>query len=419
MRASHEAGRSRPGSIPDRRVTPSADVVIAGGAAIGSSIAYHLAADPTFDGRIVVVEKDPTYRFSASALSAASIRQQFSSPVNIRISLYGIAFMRAIGDHLVVEGERPAIDLHEGGYLYLGGDEGAKILAENQSLQTAEGADILLLDHDALAHRFPWLALDGVVAGTWGRSGEGWYDGWGLMQAFRKKARSLGVTYVDGEVVAVEKTGDRVTAVVLKDGARIACGALVNAAGASGGRRLAAASGIDIPVFARKRCVFAFHCRGDVTKRTIADRRVGLLVPARRPAGPEGQLLFICGGGPAGQETGDAEDFEVDWSLFEDIYWPTLAERVPAFESIKPGRAWAGHYDMNELDHNAIVGRAVGTSNLYLANGFSGHGLQQSPAVGRGLAELIAHGRYMTLDLSDLGHERVVEGRPLLERNVI
>ena len=399
-------------------MTLSADVVIAGGAAIGSSTAFHLASDPAFTARVIVVEKDPTYRFSASALSAASIRQQFSSPVNIRISLFGIAFMRTIGERLAVGDERPAIDLHEGGYLYLGGAEGAPVLAENQALQASEGADIVYMDPAALAARFPWLNLDGIAAGTWGRRGEGWYDGWGLMQAFRKKARSLGVTYVEGEVVAVEREGERATAVVLADGTRIACGALVNAAGASGGRQLAAAAGIAIPVFARKRCVFSFHCRGDVARAPLLIDVSGCWFrPEGRP-GAEGQL-FICGGGPGRPEEGDAGDFEVEYDLFEETYWPTLAARVPAFEEIRPGRAWAGHYDMNDLDHNAIVGRAGGTRNIYLANGFSAHGLQQSPAVGRGLAELIVHGRFTTLDLSDLGHERILAHRPLLERNVI
>jgi glycine/D-amino acid oxidase-like deaminating enzyme len=92
---------------------------------------------------------------------------------------------------------------------------------------------------------------------------------------------------------------------------------------------------------------------------------------------------------------------------------------VPAFEAIRPGRAWAGPYDMCLFDQNAIVGPAPGFENLYLCNGFSGHGLQQAPAVGRGIAELIVRGRYATLDLSDLGHERIAAQRPLLERNVI
>ena len=138
---------------------------------------------------------------------------------------------------------------------------------------------------------------------------------------------------------------------------------------------------------------------------------------------PEGEG-FIGGVSPAADEDPDWDDDdpatqEVDWSLFEERVWPALAHRVPAFEAIRPGRAWAGPYDMNLLDHNAIVGPAAEVSNLYLCNGFSGHGLQQSPAVGRGIAELIVHGRYTSLDLSDLGYERIRANRPLLERNVI
>jgi glycine/D-amino acid oxidase-like deaminating enzyme len=395
----------------------SADVVIAGGAVMGSSVAYHLAADPGFGGRVVVVEKDPTYRHSASALSAASIRQQYSSRVNIRISLFGIAFMRNIGEILEVNGENPAIDLHEGGYLYLATQAGAHVLRENQALQREEGADILFLDPAALKERFPWLAGDDLAAGTWGRSGEGWFDGWALMQAFRRKARSLGVTYVDGEVAGVEREGGRVTAVRLAGGRRIACGALVDCAGASGGKRLAAEAGIDLPIHSSKRCIFSFTCRTPIENAPLLIDTSGVWVrPEGRP-GPEGQM-FICGG-PPGDHDPESQEFEVDWPLFEEVYWPALATRIPAFESIRPGRAWAGHYDMNLLDHNAIVGRAVGTENVYIALGFSGHGLQQSPAVGRGLAELVAHGRYLSLDLSPLGHERIVENRPLLERNVI
>jgi FAD-dependent oxidoreductase domain-containing protein 1 len=398
-------------------MTESFDVVIAGGAAMGSSVAYHLLADPAFRGRVLVVEKDPTYRRSASALSAASIRQQFSSPVNIRISLHGIAFLRTIGERLAADGERPDIGLKEGGYLYLAGAAGASVLTENQALQQAEGADILLMDAGGLAARFPWLRTDDLACGTWGRSGEGWFDGWGLLQAFRRKARALGVEYRAGEVAEVERAGDRVAAVRLKDSARIACGALVNCAGA-GGRALAARAGIDIPVRAKRRSVFGFTCRERVEDCPLLIDTTGVWT---RPEG-EG---FICGVSPGPEDEDpdwtddDPATQEPDWSLFEERVWPALAHRVPAFEAIRPGRAWAGPYDMCLLDHNAIVGPADGLANFHLCNGFSGHGLQQSPAVGRGLAELIVHGRYVTLDLSDLGHGRVVANRPLLERNVI
>ncbi len=392
----------------------SADVLIVGGAAMGSSVAYHLLSDPAFRGRVVVVEKDPTYQRSASALSAASIRQQFSSPVNIRISLHGIAFLRAIREHLAVDDEVPEIGLKEAGYLYCATTAGAAILAENQALQAAEGADIVLFDRDGLARTFPWLRTDDLAAGTWGRSGEGWFDGWGLLQAFRRKARALGAEYVTGTVASLEREGERVTAALLADGTRLPCGALVNCAGA-GGPALTALAGIALPVAAKRRYVFTFTCRERVENCPL------LIDPSGVYVRPEGEG-FICGASPSDEADPEWRDDDpatqdVDHAFFEEVVWPALAHRVPAFEAIRPGRAWAGPYDMCLLDHNAIVGRAAG--NLYLCNGFSGHGLQQSPAVGRGIAELIVHGRYVTLDLADLGYERVRATRPLLERNVI
>lgn len=400
----------------------SADVVIIGGAAMGSSTAYHLVADPDFRGRVIVIEKDPTYARAASALSAASIRQQFSSPVNIRISLYGIDFLRHLGERLGDAEERPEIGLHEGGYLYVATEAGAEVLRENHVIQKAEGTDTILMDRAALLARFPWLYVDDLAAdpgpsGAFGRTGEGWFDGWGLLQAFRRRARALGAEYRTGTVIDLERQGDHIVAVRLSDGTRIACGAVVNCAG-SGGAAVAAAAGIPIPVQAKRRSVFSFTAQEPVRGCPLLIDTSGVWV---RPEG-EG---FIAGVSPAAGEPDpdwhddDPASQEIDWHLFEEVIWPALAHRIPAFEAIRPGRAWTGPYDVCGLDHNAIVGRAGELQNFYLCNGFSGHGLQQSPAVGRGLAELIAHGHYRSLDLSDLGYERVAAGRPLLERNVI
>lgn len=400
----------------------TADVVICGGAAIGSSVAFHLAADRGFTGKVVVIEKDPTYRLAASALSAASIRQQFSSPVNIRISLHGIDFFRNIGRHLAVDGETPAIDLHEGGYLYLAGADAAPALAANHAIQSGEGADIALYVAELLRSKFSWLNVDDLACGAFGLSGEGWFDGWALLQAYRRKARSLGVDYRQGEVAGYVVDGGRVVAVELTDGSRIGCHAAVNAAGTHGAR-LAATAGVAIPVKSMKRNVFTWTCKGDVGNCPLLIDTTGVWCRPEGARGPEGQM-FIGGASPPAEadrewiET-DGDLGDADWSFFEETVWPALAHRIPAFEEIRPGRAWTGPYDMNGLDHNAILGPAVGVPNLYLANGFSGHGLQQSPAVGRGLAEHIAHGRYLSLDLADLGHRRIVESRPLLEANVI
>jgi FAD-dependent oxidoreductase domain-containing protein 1 len=394
-------------------MTETADIVIAGGAVMGSAIAWHLACHPGFSGRITVVEPDSSYQFSASALSAGSIRQQFSQPVNIAISLYGIAFLRDIGTRLAVAGETPEIGLVEGGYLYLGGEAARPVFEANNRDQSALGADVTLLAPDDLAQRFPWLATEDLAIGSLGLSGEGWFDGYGLMQAFRKAARALGVTYRQSRVVDCRREGARINAVVLEDGTHLGCGHFVNSAGASGARKVAERCGAPVPVYAKKRSIFTFTAREKLPAHPLIIDTSGVWW---RPEG-EG---FIAGYSPEDpEETDFSGDFDVDWPLFEDVIWPALANRIPAFEAIRPGRAWAGHYDMNLLDHNAIVGRAGDTENAYVACGFSGHGLQQAPAVGRGIAELIVERRYTSLDLGALGYDRLLRGEPLLERNVI
>jgi len=388
------------------------DIVIGGGAVMGSSIAYHLAAQPGFSGRILVVDRDMTYRGAASSLSLSSIRQQFSCPINIRVGLAGVAFLKQAREILAVDGEAPQVGFVEKGYLYLATEAGAPVLRDNHVVQTAEGADIALLAPDALKRRFPFLHVDDLALGAWGRTGEGWFDGYSLMQAFRGKARSLGVAYRQAEIAAFEQSGGRVAAVVLADGERIACGAFVNAAGASGAARLARRAGVEIPVHSRKRCVFVFDAKARLERCPLVIDASGVYVRA------EGES-YVCGVSPPEAQDPDCDDFEVEWAEFDEIIWPALAHRIPAFESLKVSRAWAGHYDLNIFDHNAIVGRLPGADNAYIAAGFSGHGIQQSPAVGRGLAELIVTGRYATLDLNDFAFERIAAGRPLLERNVI
>lgn len=393
------------GSVP-----ASGDVVIIGGGVIGSAIAYFLASGG-FAGSVVVVERDSTYRTSSTALSAASIRQQFSVPENIAMSMFGIEFLRRVDEHLGVDGEPIALSLHEGGYLFLATPDKRGILARNHALQTAAGADIAWLEPDALTARFPWLNVEDIAAGTLGLSGEGWFDAYALLQAFRKKARSLGVTYVEGEVAAVDRDGARVTAVRLASGERIGCGLAVNAAGARGGM-VADLAGVALPVRPRRRSVFVFDCKDEVPDLPLLIDPTGVYV---RPEGRQ----FICGVSPDEASDFDTLDLDVDYPLFEDHIWPTLAHRVPAFEAIKQVGAWAGLYEVNTLDHNAVLGPHPEVGNFLFANGFSGHGLQQAPAVGRAIAEWIAHGRWVSLDLSAFGYDRIPANRPVRELNVV
>lgn len=388
------------------------DVVIIGGAVTGSSAAYHLASNPDFAGKVLVLEKDPSYRKCASALSAASIRQQFSTAINIKISLYGIEFIRNIGEWLEVDGDRPDIGFHEDGYLFLATEAGRDTLAENHALQVELGADTELLDPEGLAAKFPWLAVDDLAAGCFGRSGEGWFDGYGMMQAFRKKARALGIDYRPARAAAIEVAGGRATGVRLEDGEVISVGTIINASGADG-RKLAATAGIDIPIEVKKRMIFTFKAEDKIERCPLLIDPNGTYVRGDSDG-------FICGWAPSGERDPEVEDdFDVDWSLFEEDIWPTIATRVPAFERIKPGAAWAGYYDMCAYDDNVLLGAMPEVSNLLLANGFSGHGLQQAPAVGRGLSELVTYGAYRSLDLSELSPVRIREGREVREKNIV
>ncbi len=393
-------------------MTTQHDVIIAGGGVIGSAIAYFLKGWVDFPGSVLVVEKDPTYGQASTPRSAGGIRQQFSTPENIAISMFGAGFVKAAGQHLLVDDERPEIPFVEQGYLFLATAAGMPILEHSHRLQREAGAAIALLDRDALAERFPWLNTDGLEGGGFGLKNEGWIDPYGLLQAFRRKARTLGALYAKDEVTGVERIGNRVTAVRLAEAGRLSCGALVNAAGAHA-PEIAAMAGLALPVRPRKRLVYVFDCREPgLSGAPLTIDPTGVYFR------PEGQS-FIGGVSPPEDRDPDCLDLEVEYDLFEEVVWPALAHRVPAFAAIKLQRAWAGLYDYNTFDQNAILGPHPDLSNFYAANGFSGHGLQQSPAVGRAIAELIRYGEFRSLDLSRFSYERVVAGRPLRELNVV
>jgi sarcosine oxidase len=389
----------------------SADIVIVGGGVIGSAAAYFTVADPEFRGRLVVLEKDPTYAEAATARSAGGIRQQFSTPENIRMSLFGAAFVKSAAEHLSLPGERASVPFVEQGYLFLATPAGKRIIEQNHALQTELGAQILLLDTAGLRERFSWLNTDDLGAGAFGIANEGWTDPYSLLQAFRRKAISLGAQFAKAEATGLERQGARIASVRLASGETVACGALVDTAGIDAAR-IAEMAGVGLPVRPRKRFVYVFDCRAPLQKAPLTIDPSGVYF---RPEGAN----YICGVSPEETADPDCTDLEVEYALFEDVIWPALAHRVPAFEAIKLVRAWAGHYDYNTLDQNAILGRMPGLENFYLANGFSGHGLQQSPAVGRALSELLVHGAYRSLDLSRLGYERVLANRPLPEVNVV
>ena len=388
----------------------SYDVIVIGGGVSGCSTAFFLAADPGFDGRILVVEREPAYQHAPSARATGGVRQQFSTPENVRIGLFGAHFVKNAGDYLAVEGEAPDLAWREGGYLLLATADTLPIMRGNHAVQRAEGADVVLLTPEELGRKFDWLATEGIAGGCNSLSGEGWVDPYSLLQAYRRKARSLGVEFAHDEALHVTRSGARVHSVTLRQGGEVGAGAVVNAAGASGVREIAATAGVELPIESRKRCTFVFECRDELgpVPLTILPEGIGFR--------PEGRTYLVnCA--PPPEEDLPTHDTDVDYGQFEDRIWPALAARVPAFEAIRVTSAWCCHYDFNTLDENAIVGPAPGLENFYVLAGFSGHGLQQSPAVGRATSELILHGGYRTLDLTRLGYERILAGEPLLETN--
>jgi glycine/D-amino acid oxidase-like deaminating enzyme len=385
-----------------------ADVAIVGGGIMGSALAYWLTRlDPNIS--VVVIERDPTYSTASSALSAASIRQQFTTPVNIRISQASIGFMRQADELLEVAGSTVDIGLKERGYLYLARTSGLASLRRAHTIQRESGADVALLNTTDLAARFPWLVTTDLIAGSLGLSGEGWFDGYSLLAAFSARARSQGVSYIRGEVAAMVATGGRIESLRLADSTQVASRFVVNAAG-PWARSIARLAGFDLPVAARKRTVYVISCRTKLEPFPL------LIDPSGFWIRPEG-WGYIAGISP--QVDPDDAPLEPDYEAFDSVLWPALAARIPAFEAARLERAWAGYYEMNLFDHNGIVGFHPRIGNLLMLNGFSGHGIQQAPVVGRGVAELICHGRFVTLDLSDLAYDRIAANRPLRELNVI
>ena len=386
------------------------DIVIVGGGVVGSASAYYLRKHG-FQGSIAIIEKDTTWQWSATARSVGGLRQQFSTPENIRLSSFGIRLVKTLKQEF---GANADVGFKEQGYLICASEDGAAVLAENHAVQRAEGADNVLLDGAGLSARFPWLVADGIAAGCFGLSNEGWVDPYMLAALFRKAALAQGVALVQGEVTSVTCTGSNVSGVTLSTGDTLNCGWLVNAAGAGAGA-LAAMAGIALPVGPRKRYVYVIDC----PTATEALHKAPLTVlPGGVYFRPEGRN-FLAGLSPEEHEEPADLDWEVDHNWFEERIWPVLAESVPLFEAIKVVSAWVGHYDYNALDQNAVIGPHPEVTNFLFANGFSGHGLQQGPAAGNAIAELILNGEYRTIDLTRFGYGRIARNEPLFEKNVI
>ncbi len=383
------------------------DIAITGGAIMGAATAYFLRAQG-FDGSIAVIERDTGFAHSATALSAAGIRQQFSIAQNIQLSRASLDFYRGFEALTGI-----SAGFRQQGYLLLAPPSGLAVLKQNHAIQLAEGADIVLESPKALRQRHPWLDTGGIAAGTTGLSGEGWFDPWSVLGGLRKLNRENGTVEIRGEVCGIKQKNGAAHALHLADGQIIECAKVVIAAGPASGK-VAELAGLYLPVEPRKRTVFRFKCPNPPQTMPLTVDISGIWV---RPEG-EG---FIAGMSPPPDQDGPADpaDFEPDHHLFEEQMWPVLAARIPAFEQLRVEGAWAGHYDYNTLDQNAVIGAFDEIEGLYCITGFSGHGVQQAPGAARALAELMVQGRYTTIDCSAFSPKRLATGQRFAERNII
>jgi len=390
------------------------DVVIVGGGIYGAAISWFLSRDRGFDGTILVVEKDPSYAKAATSHTNSCIRQQFSTAINVEISRFGAAFIKGFRDHLG-DARVPKIVLQPFGYLFLADTETALAnLKDQYTVQQAAGAATMHLTRDEIAERYPFYALDDILGGNHNLLDEGYFDGNTMFDWWKRLSRENGVTWLTNEAVELKLSanGTRVEGVTFQTGETVACGTLVNSGG-TWGVRTARMAGLDLPIEPRKRYTYIFDAAQPL------DRDLPLTIdPSGVHVRTDGRYYMV---GSAGHDDPavDPDDFAADHGLWEDKVWPALASRIPQFEAVKLINFWVGHYDYNRIDQNAIVGPDPRVTNFIYANGFSGHGLQQSPALARGIAEWIAYGAYRTLDLSPLGIARLTQPRSAREQAVI
>jgi len=393
----------------------SYDVVIVGGALYGSSVAWFLTDNPGFDGKVLVVERDPTYEFTSTTRTNSCIRQQFSAEINIRISQFGVEFIRNFRDLMGGDTRIPNLALQSFGYMYLAdNDRFANSLKAAQKVQAACGAGTRFMSPGEIAQAYPFYNLDDIVGGNHNLIDEGYFDGATMFDWWKRSARERGVEYVTNEVVAITRNaaGNRIQSVTLKSGELIACGTVVNASGPRGALT-AHMVGINIPVEPRKRYSFVFSAERPL------DRDLPLTIDPSGVHMRTDSAYYLAGCPPDDDQAVDFDDFTQDHSIWETKVWPILAYRVPQFEAIKLVNSWVGHYAFNTLDQNAIIGPHTHVENFVFVNGFSGHGFQQSPAIGRGTAEMITYGEYRTLDLTPFGFGRIERGQPFVEQAVI
>ncbi|HEY4137336.1 MAG TPA: FAD-dependent oxidoreductase [Casimicrobiaceae bacterium] len=386
----------------------SSDIAIIGGGIVGSSVAY-FAKRIIPDASVCVVEPDPTYEFASTLRASGGCRVQFTCPENIDMSLFSLQFIREFSGRMSLP-DRPAdISWVEGGYLFVVPPEHMKALERHVRAQRARGCEVDLLSTQELKTKFPSINVEDLGGGAY-TPRDGWCDPNSLLWGFRRKAQSLGATYIKDRLVDADMAPNHVRSLRLESGARLEPAHVVNAAGAWAGE-VAKMMGMRLPISPLRRFEHYFTA-GAPMERLPYVKDLARMAFRSEGAGFSGGVV-----------DGSAErgfNFDVDHDYFERVVWPAVAHRFPPLEAAKCHRTWSGLYEQCELDGNPVIGRWTGRlENLYTVAGFSGHGMMHAPAAGRAIAELIAYGAYATIDLTRFGYERVERNAPYRETGIV
>ncbi len=399
------------------RATParkSYDVVIVGGATMGSAAAWFLAANKDFDGSVLVVERDNTLELTSTEASNNCMRQQFATEINVKIGQFAAEHVKDFRANLGGDEAVPHLSIQNFGYLYLSDNkELSDVLIQDQKTQASCGSATRILISEEIASVYPFYNLDDIELGCLNTVDEGYYNAPAVVKWWCRKARENGVEYLQNEVVSMSRDGDRVTSVTLKSGETVGAGIVINAAGPRAGL-VAEMAGLSLPVEPHRRYTYIFEAEKPL------DQDLPLTID---PTGVHFRTYGkhnLVGCPPLEGDPGvDHDDFGYEPGIWEKKLQPVLANRIPSFSKIRPLESWIGHYEFNTFDRNAIVGPHSTVTNYMFVNGFSGHGSQQAPAMGRGLSELIAYGEYRSMDLSVFEYARIERNEPVMERAVI
>jgi sarcosine oxidase subunit beta len=383
----------------------TAEVVIIGGGIVGSSIAYHLTSAGCRD--VLVIERETAQGKGSTGKSMGGVRAQFSTPVNIQMSLYSIPFYASFDERLgYPAGYRPQ------GYLFCAtNDKHLAYLQTNYQKQVAMGLkDVRLISAEEIRDRFPQLRSDDIVGGSF-CSTDGFVDPYSGMIGFMTWAADHGAKlWKNTQVTGIQRDAQGAAAVETSIGL-VSTRKVVNAAGAWA-KQVAEMAGVDLPVEPLRRMLVPTEPFDQFPHSApmIIDMSNGFHF---RPEA----LGFLLAWNDPEETSGYKTDF--DPAFIEKIL-TRAADRVPVFENlaVNPKRAWAGLYEMTP-DHHPILGEAPDAPGFFLANGFSGHGVMHAPATGKILSDLILTGKTDVIDASLLDLSRFAEGRTIHETAVL